>query len=57
MTILPSQPNPVEENAKFRIYWDKVVITEKTIVYNNPDIILVDKLTETVYLIDISVQQ
>jgi hypothetical protein len=38
-----------------KLYWDRSLITDKTIHNNRPDITLVDKVSKTVYFIDISI--
>ncbi|RWS07586.1 uncharacterized protein B4U79_14051, partial [Dinothrombium tinctorium] len=46
---------PVLENEKYNLYWDKEVGTEKTIDFNKPDIILIDKQKQFTQLIDVAV--
>jgi hypothetical protein len=48
-------PNTILENETFKLYWDRSLITDKTIHNNRPDITLVDKLSKTVYFIDIAI--
>lgn len=48
-------PNPVLENNEAKLYFDRAILTDKTIHYNRPDITLVNKATKAVYLIDVSV--
>lgn len=48
-------PHSVLENATAKLYYDRAILTDKTIHYNRPDITLVDKTTKTAYLIDITV--
>lgn len=43
------------ENSNHKLYWDRTIITDKTIHYNRPDITVLDKQSKSVYLIDISV--
>jgi hypothetical protein len=47
-------PNTILENETIKLYWDRSLITDKTIRNNRPDITLVDKLSKTVYFIDIA---
>lgn len=49
------EPPPVLENQEFRIYWDKNILTDITIASNKPDIVLYNKATRTVELIEIAV--
>lgn len=49
------QPETILESQNHKIYWDRTIITDKTIHYNRPDITLLDKINKTVYLIDIAV--
>jgi hypothetical protein len=48
-------PNTILENETIKLYWDTSLITDKTIHNNRPDITLVDKLSKTVYFIDIAI--
>jgi hypothetical protein len=47
-------PNTILENETIKLYWNRSLITDKTI-RNRPDITLVDKLSKTVYFIDIAI--
>lgn len=49
------EPRAVLENAKHKIYWDRTIITNKTMKHNRPDITLIDKAHKIVYLVDIAV--
>lgn len=48
-------PDNILENNKYKIYWDRTIITDKTVHYNRPDISILDKTKKTVFLIDIAV--
>jgi hypothetical protein len=48
-------PNTILENETIRLYWDRSLITDKTIHNNRPDITLVNKVIKTVYFIDIAI--
>lgn len=48
-------PEPLAENDEARIYWDRGIITDKTIHHNRPDITVVFKKTKVAYLVDIAV--
>lgn len=49
------QPVPVVESGKYILYWDRPVLTDRTIAYNRPDILLIDFNTSSGILIDIAV--
>ncbi|XP_063891872.1 uncharacterized protein LOC135117208 [Helicoverpa armigera] len=49
------KPDTILENSSHRIYWDRTIITDKTIHFNRPDITLFDKTNKTAYLIDIAI--
>ena len=34
---------PVVENTKVILYWNRPVLTDKTVNYNRPDILLINK--------------
>jgi hypothetical protein len=48
-------PNTILENETIKLYWDRSLITDKTIHNNRPDITLVNKVSETTYFIDIAI--
>jgi hypothetical protein len=48
-------PTNVLENYNFKLYWNRSVITEKTIPSNRPDITLMNKITKNTFLIHIAV--
>jgi hypothetical protein len=48
-------PANVLENDNFKLYWNRSIITNKTIPANRPDITLTNTKTKTTYLIDIAV--
>jgi hypothetical protein len=45
------EPDAVLENTRYRIMWDRSVITDKTNPANRPDIIVTDCVTKYTYLI------
>ncbi|CAK1584730.1 unnamed protein product [Parnassius mnemosyne] len=49
------KPDIILENNNHRIYWDRTIITDKTIHFNRPDITMYDKNNKTTYLIDIAI--
>ena len=48
-------PQTILENDTHKIYYDRAILTDRTIHYNRPDITLQDKLNKITYLIDIAV--
>jgi hypothetical protein len=48
-------PANLLENDNFKLYWNRSIITDKTIPANRTDITLKNKKTKTNYLIDIAV--
>jgi hypothetical protein len=48
-------PDNALESTRYKLTWDHSVITDKQINANRPDIILIDRLNSTTYLIDIAV--
>ena len=48
-------PANVPENDNFKLYWNRSIITDKTIPANRPDITFTNKRTKTTYLIDTSI--
>ncbi|CAK1550990.1 unnamed protein product [Leptosia nina] len=48
-------PQTVLDTKDYKLYWDRTILTDKTIHYNRPDITFHDKRRQLVYLIDIAV--
>jgi len=48
-------PANVLENENFKLYWNRSILTDKTIPFNRPDITFKDKKTNNTFLIDIAV--
>jgi hypothetical protein len=48
-------PDNVLESTRYKLTWDRSVMTDKQINANRLDIILIDRLNSTAYLIDIAV--
>ncbi|KAI8431314.1 hypothetical protein MSG28_015859 [Choristoneura fumiferana] len=48
-------PAPVLENGRATLYWDRSVITDRTIVANKPDIVLTDRSNRQAVLVDITI--
>ena len=49
------KPQTVLESQYYKIYWDRTIITDKTIHHNRPDITVHNKRDKTVFLIDIAI--
>ncbi|XP_052748657.1 uncharacterized protein LOC128200179 [Galleria mellonella] len=49
------KPESVLENSTAKLYFDRAILTDRTIHYNRPDITLINKTNKTAYLIDIAV--
>jgi len=48
-------PGPVLENGRALLYWDRSIITDRTIVANKPDIVLIDRSQRRAVLVDITI--
>jgi hypothetical protein len=48
-------PASVLENDNFKLYWNRSILTGKTILFNRPDITFMNKKTKNAFLIDIAV--
>lgn len=48
-------PMAVIENSRHVLYWDRSIITDKTVDHNRPDIVLIDKVNKRGILVDIAV--
>ncbi|KAA5654928.1 hypothetical protein F3G58_31985 [Pseudomonas aeruginosa] len=49
------QPDAVLENDRAKLYWDRPIITDRTILANKPDIVLMDRTESRVFLVDITI--
>ena len=49
------KPSNVLENENFKPYWNRSVLTDKTVPFNRPDITFMNKKTKNNFLIDIAV--
>ncbi|RZF38074.1 hypothetical protein LSTR_LSTR006473 [Laodelphax striatellus] len=49
------QPAPVLENDKAKIYWDRSIRTDLTIMANRPDVMMMDKKKKIAFLIDVAI--
>jgi hypothetical protein len=48
-------PDKVMENDNFRLYWNRSILTDKTIHFNGPDITFMNRKTKNTFLIDTAV--
>jgi len=48
-------PANVVENENFKLYWNRSILTDKTVSFNRPDITFMNKKTKNTFLIDIAV--
>ncbi|PZC82879.1 hypothetical protein B5X24_HaOG209322 [Helicoverpa armigera] len=48
-------PETVLESPTTKLYFDRAILTDRTVHFNRPDITLIDKTNKTGYLIDIAV--
>ncbi|KAJ8714401.1 hypothetical protein PYW07_002626 [Mythimna separata] len=48
-------PDPVLDNGHITLYWDRSIITDRTVVANKPDIVVVDRIGRRAIIVDISV--
>ena len=48
-------PEPVLENDRARLYWDRSVITDRAVPENKPDIVVMDRAQSRVFLVDVTV--
>ena len=49
------KPPPVIENEKYKIYYDRTILSNNTFLHNRPDITFVDKSSKSGIFIDIAV--
>ncbi|CAK1581434.1 unnamed protein product [Parnassius mnemosyne] len=49
------EPKPVLENRSVTLYWDRSIITDRFIVANKPDIVVIDRTARKAIIVDISV--
>jgi hypothetical protein len=48
-------PANVKQSEHFKLYWNRSILTDKTISFNRPDITFTNKKTKDTFLIDIAV--
>jgi hypothetical protein len=49
------KPEPILQSGNMILYWDKSIVTDKTVDFNRPDIVTSDKENKTTLVIDIAV--
>lgn len=53
--ITTNKPQIVLENTSHKLYYNRSILTDRTVHDNRSDIILQDKIHKTTYLIDIAI--
>jgi hypothetical protein len=48
-------PANVLDNEHFKLYWNRSILTDKTIPFNRPNITFMNKKTKSTFLVDIAV--
>ena len=48
-------PETILENSTHKLYFDRAILTDRTVHYNRPDVTLIDKINKTAHIIDIAV--
>ena len=48
-------PREVLESANYLLYWDRPILTDKTVDFNRPDLILINKKEKNAIIIDVAV--
>jgi len=48
-------PANVLDNEHFKLYWNRSILTDKTIHFNRPDITFMNKITKNTFLVDTAV--
>lgn len=46
-------PEPVLESPEYLLYWDRPIITDRTVDHNRPDIVIIEKNNKKAVIIDI----
>ena len=49
------EPTSVVENENYKLLWDFPIQTDRELVHNKPDIVIIDKVNQIVQIIDISI--
>lgn len=48
-------PQTVLENTTYKLYWDRSILTDKTVHHNRPDITIWDRVSKKVFFVDFAV--
>lgn len=48
-------PESVLENDDFKLYWDRSILTDRTVAHNRPDIVILNKVNKEAILIDVAI--
>ncbi|KAL1448229.1 hypothetical protein WDU94_006605 [Cyamophila willieti] len=48
-------PEPVLESRNHLLYWDRTILTDKTVAHNKPDIVYINKQENNAIIIDVAV--
>jgi len=48
-------PDPVLDNGRVTLYWDRSIITDRHIVANKPDIVMIDRLERRAVIVDVTI--
>ena len=48
-------PQEVLESANYLLYWDRPILTDRTVDFNRPDLILINKKEKNAIIIDVAV--
>ena len=51
-----SRPANVLENKNVKLYWNRSILTDKTMLFNRPDITYMNNKTKNTFLIDITIR-
>ena len=48
-------PDPVLENGRVTLYWDRSIITDRTVAANKPDIVVIDRSERRTIIVDVTI--
>ena len=48
-------PDPVLDNGHITLYWDRPITTDRTVVANRPDIVVIDRLERRTMIVDLTI--
>jgi hypothetical protein len=55
ITSIQYTPHTILENERYKLYWDRTIITDRTVSDNRPDVILTDKVKKKTFLVDTAI--